>query len=185
MATTGTPTPTRPLSLVGSVRSAIEGRELDVLGSLPEHEFAEFGQVLPALHDGDEVVPGKVTHLAGEGRASVGEEDLRLTFSAWIEEDVPTGGMDGVVLEGDTRLQITQRNPDRLTTPADVYHLAFEGQLCREPCTSLGRVLGLKHTLEREWARGNTESLHGRYVTRGRAGVGVPDCVTWTAWIPS
>jgi len=88
---------------------------------MPEHKFAELREVLSALHDCDEVVAGKVSHLAGKGRASIGEKDLRFTVSAWVEEDVPTGGMDGVVLEGHTGLQITERNPDRLTAPAHMF----------------------------------------------------------------
>src|SRR5207245_1108391 len=73
----------------GAVRSG--GIEADGLRALPQAALAELAQVLSALDHGEEVVARELADDAGEARAAVRDEDLRLAGAARVEEDLTRG----------------------------------------------------------------------------------------------
>src|SRR5262245_20690531 len=94
------------------------GLEGDLLGAVPEHETAELLEGVPALHDREEVIAGQLADLAGEARAAVGEQDLRLADAAGIEEELAGGRVARVVLVTEPEVALPERHPGGLAAPA-------------------------------------------------------------------
>src|SRR5579871_1813396 len=124
----------------GKSRFLFHALEDDVLRAFPETGATQFAQVLVAGDDRQEVVAGQLTHLAGEARPAVGEENFGFAESAWIEEHLAGRGMAGVVLEVDVELEVTQGNPARLAAPTRVNDLVAERQKLAEGVARPGRV---------------------------------------------
>src|SRR5262252_6007798 len=82
-------------ALVISARALREG---DLLRALPQDEVAELAEVLDAFVDGGEMVAGELTGPAAEDARAVRKQDLRLADAAGIQQQVPGGGIAGVVL---------------------------------------------------------------------------------------
>src|SRR5215208_3351087 len=135
--------------------------------ALPEHGAPELAQLIAALGDREEVVARELSHLAGEQRAAVGEEDLRLAVAAGVEEDLARRGMARVVLEAEPRAHVAERDPGRLAAPAHVDDLLAEGQQGLEGLAGLRGVLALPAGLEGERAGGDRQVAHGLVLGSG------------------
>src|SRR5262249_27637578 len=66
--------------------------EANVLGAVPQNEASNLRQVLPPFSDGQEMVPGKLAHLAGEGAGAERKQDFRLAESEGIKQDLSRRG---------------------------------------------------------------------------------------------
>ena len=59
---------------------------------MPQDEFAERPEVLPAVNDGQEVVAGELAGLAGKAYRAVGEQDLGFADAAGVDDDLARRG---------------------------------------------------------------------------------------------
>src|SRR5919112_2576354 len=125
--------------------------EDEVPGALPEGHLSEGPEVLEAGRYGQEMVAGKLAEFAGEAGGAVGEEDLRLRVAPWVEKYLPRGGVARGVLETDPEVEVSQRDPTRLPTPADVDDPLPVRQQPLESLATLGTLLPLPARLELVW----------------------------------
>src|SRR5206468_13072802 len=102
--------------------------EDNILGAFPHHNPAKFPKLLPALYDRQKVVPSQLAHLAGEHRIPVGEQDLGLAVPARIEQYLAGRWTVGVILESYADLEVAERDPGSLSTPARLNDLVPERQ---------------------------------------------------------
>src|SRR2546428_4320816 len=92
--------------------------EGDRLGALPQRQLAELRQLLPAFHEGREVVRGELARLAREVAVAVREEQLRLADAAGIERELTRMWIARRVLRADPEVAVAPRDPVRLAAPA-------------------------------------------------------------------
>src|SRR5919109_5489566 len=122
--------------------------EDDVLGALPKGLLAQRAEVVVALDDRQEVVPGKLADDAREQAAAVRQQDLGLAEAAGVEQDLARRGVARVVLEPEAHVELAERDPRRLAAPAHVDDLLLERQQLREGRAGLRRALLLEPGLE-------------------------------------
>src|SRR5258706_16012155 len=87
---------------VAASRPTSDRFESDVLRALPQDELAERRELLRAALDAREMVARELSHLAGEDRRPVREQDLGLADAAGEERRLTgCGGTGGVLVAGD------------------------------------------------------------------------------------
>src|SRR5215469_7791685 len=91
--------------------------EFDRLSALPQCQLTKLGQMLPALDNGEEVVAGELSDLAGETDAAIGEQDLGLADAAGMDQELAGCGVARRVLVAEPEIEIAQRYPARFATP--------------------------------------------------------------------
>src|SRR5215211_3242586 len=82
-----------------------------VLGALPQHRPAQIAELLCALGDRQEMVPGQLSDDAGEAGSAVREQDLGLAEPARVEQDLAGRRVARVVLEPEPGLEVPERYP--------------------------------------------------------------------------
>ena len=70
--------------------------EDDRLRTVPQHLFAERGELVQPGCQCDEVIAGKLAHLAREVHAAIGQQDFGFADAAGIEDDLTGRGIAGV-----------------------------------------------------------------------------------------
>src|SRR6266550_3874424 len=70
----------------------------------------------------------QLADLACKHRRAIGEEELRFTDPARVEEQHPRRRMTGMVFEIEPEFAFAHRNPRRLAAPAAVDYLGLERQ---------------------------------------------------------
>src|SRR5579863_6778262 len=136
------------------------GLEADFLRALPQHGLAERRQIFEARRQRNEVIAGKLAHLAGEVHAAIGQQNFRFADATGIKNDLARRGIAGVVLVRHAEIEIAERHPDPLAAPADVNGLALERHGAAESGAGLRRQLLLETSLEREVPGMDNESAH-------------------------
>src|SRR3954463_10021393 len=105
-----------------SRRVALSASKDDVQRTVPEYVLTERSQLVDALDDRQEVVPGELADDRREQRAAVGEQDLGLAQAARVPEDLARGRVRrrvlGLAVEAD--VEVAERDPGRLAAPAHV-----------------------------------------------------------------
>ena len=100
----------------------------DILCPLPEYGVSEGFELFVSVDDAQKVVACELTHLAGEERVAIGEEDLSFAETTWIEQELTGGWMTGVILEANPHLKLSKRNPGGFATPACLDNFVMEGE---------------------------------------------------------
>src|ERR1700761_5744562 len=106
------------------------------------------------------MIAGELANLAGEAYAAVGQQYLRFAETAWIEQHLAGCREARLVLGGHAHVGLAQRNPNRLTAPADVDNLLHIRQELLEDGAGLRGELRLETRLKFEWPRHNTKVAH-------------------------
>src|SRR5207245_5988218 len=112
--------------IVNPRRKASALFENDLLCTFPEDSTAEHFQLISPLLDGGEMITRQGPGLAPEGREPIGKEDLGLADPTWIEQELPRSWIGRVILVFNPGIEVTQRHPGRLTTPARLAQLSAQ-----------------------------------------------------------
>jgi hypothetical protein len=67
-------------------------------------QLSDLGQFFQTGGQGDEVVAGKLAHLAGEMDAAIGQQDFGFADAARIRDDLPWGRVARMVLVADAEI---------------------------------------------------------------------------------
>src|SRR3712207_3845559 len=89
------------------------------------------------------MVASKLSQLAREDGARVGEEDLRLRVATGVEQNLPRLRDARGIFEAYPEIVLTQGDPAGLTAPADVDDLLAVGQQPLERLAGPGRLFPL------------------------------------------
>src|SRR5262249_12316498 len=139
----------------------------DVLRALPEDTVPQRRQVLASAFHSREVIAGELAHLAGEDARTVREEDLRFADSARVEKELAGCGEAGVVFIGQVEVQVSERDPAGLTTPATVDEHCADREHGEEGCAGPGRSGGLEEGGEVEAGNMNVDRVSHDGACRG------------------
>src|SRR5690606_38057507 len=102
--------------------------DADVLRALPQDCFAELGQLLDSVRDRQEMVAGKLAHLARKRDAAISEENFRLADAAGVENHLSQRRIAGRVFIAQTEIEIAEWNPAPLSAPAHMNQLLTVGK---------------------------------------------------------
>src|SRR6516225_8768091 len=132
----------------------------DLLRALPQHGLAEGGEVLQSRGQCDEMITGKLAHLACKAHTAIGEQNFGLADPAGIKDDLTGRRIARVVLIGDAEIEIAERHPDSLAAPAHVDRLALERHGLAKGAHSFWRQLLLEAGIENKVAGADDQSAH-------------------------
>lgn len=128
---------TEPLPALGQFHN-------NVLRTFPQCLAPKHVEVLEARRERDEMVGWKLAGFRRKMHVAVRQEDFRLAYAAWIQDDLAGSRIARAVFEADTKVQVVQRNPYTLATPACVYDLASERHVPAKRLAGLGCKLMLE-----------------------------------------
>jgi hypothetical protein len=97
--------------------------EFDILGAFPQHHLAERPEVFTTFDNGKEVIPGQLAHFTREVDAAVSQQDFGFGNAARVQQELARCRIAGVIFEGETQVQITERDPAALAAPSDMNDL--------------------------------------------------------------
>src|ERR1039457_5336860 len=95
------------------------------LSAFPKHRTAEFGELVEAGGDGEEMVAGELSDLAREMHAAIGQKDLGFADAARVDDHMAGGRKAGVVFVRQSKVELPERNPDRFAAPSHVDDLVL------------------------------------------------------------
>ena len=156
--------------------------ERDVLRAFPERLLSEGDEILLSLDDGQEMVACQLTHLARKTDTALGEQQLGLAVSTRGEKELAWSRIARCILEIQSEIGVTERNPTALSAPADMNDPLTIRQQTHENLTGFGRRLLFKHRLELIGTSGYTESCHVLILERSRSSGRMQECVRRIVW---
>jgi hypothetical protein len=94
------------------------------------------------------MIARELTHLAGEQRRAIREQDLGFGEAAGIQEQLAGRGMRRVVLVTEADVEVAQGDPRRLAAPPRLDELLGQREQGLELLACLRRALGLEARCE-------------------------------------
>src|SRR6202012_4365301 len=101
-------------------------------------------------YDRQKMISRKLADLAGEMHPAIGQEDFGLADAARIKNELAGRRIAGVVLVGQPKVEIAERDPAALAAPAHVDDALLVGQHGTKFGAGLRRPLGFeaRHEIE-------------------------------------
>lgn len=86
---------------------ALDFAEPDVLRALPKHFPSQCGELVEPFRDGQEMVAGKLAHLAGKVDAAIGKQDFGFAEAAGIKDELSGRRVARGVFKSQAKIGIT------------------------------------------------------------------------------
>ncbi len=116
-----------------------------------------------AFDHGKKMIPCELTLFAGKTGTAIGKQEFSFTVSPRVQQNISTGRMARVVFKFQAEVQIAQRNPNSLSTPAAMNHLLAVWQQFQESGSGLRSQFLFENTLEFIGPRINLNTDHSMH----------------------